>query len=41
MSSRNIDSSNELLAWAAGGDDVNPWVELGLSDRSTITGKTC
>ncbi|KAL6109020.1 uncharacterized protein ACO6RY_12238 [Pungitius sinensis] len=37
-SSRNIDSSNEFLPWAAGGNDVNPWVELGLSDRSTITG---
>ncbi|KAM8870120.1 discoidin, CUB and LCCL domain-containing protein 1 isoform 2-T2 [Spinachia spinachia] len=37
-SSSNSHSSNESLRWAAGGNDVNPWVELGLSDRSTITG---
>lgn len=32
LSSRNI-------PWAAGSNDPNPWVELELSDRSTITGK--
>ncbi|XP_030250152.1 discoidin, CUB and LCCL domain-containing protein 1 isoform X2 [Sparus aurata] len=31
LSSRNI-------PWAAGSNDPNPWVELELSDRSTITG---
>ncbi|XP_056300344.1 discoidin, CUB and LCCL domain-containing protein 1 isoform X2 [Pseudoliparis swirei] len=37
-SSRNMDSSHEFLHWAADLNDLNPWVELGLSDRSTITG---
>ncbi|XP_054478261.1 discoidin, CUB and LCCL domain-containing protein 1 isoform X2 [Anoplopoma fimbria] len=37
-SSRNMDSSHQALLWAADGNDLNPWVELGLSDRSTITG---
>lgn len=37
-SSRNMDSSHEFLPWAADGDDPSPWVELGLSDRSSITG---
>ncbi|XP_068591458.1 discoidin, CUB and LCCL domain-containing protein 1 isoform X1 [Cebidichthys violaceus] len=37
-SSRNMDSSHKFLPWAADGNDLNPWVELGLSDRSTITG---
>ncbi|XP_042346069.1 discoidin, CUB and LCCL domain-containing protein 1 isoform X2 [Plectropomus leopardus] len=37
-SSRNMDTSNEFLLWAADGNDLKPWVELGLSDRSTITG---
>ncbi|XP_076594012.1 discoidin, CUB and LCCL domain-containing protein 1 isoform X1 [Chaetodon auriga] len=37
-SSRNMDSSHEFLTWAAGGNDPNPWVELELRDRSTITG---
>ncbi|KAL3060467.1 hypothetical protein OYC64_014926 [Pagothenia borchgrevinki] len=37
-SSSNMVSSHESLHWAADGNDPNPWVELGLSDRSTITG---
>ncbi|TNN76229.1 Discoidin, CUB and LCCL domain-containing protein 1 [Liparis tanakae] len=37
-SSRNMDSSHEFLPWTADLHDLNPWVELGLSDRSTITG---
>ncbi|XP_035483126.1 discoidin, CUB and LCCL domain-containing protein 1 isoform X1 [Scophthalmus maximus] len=37
-SSRNMDSSHEFLLWAADSGDRNPWVELELSDRSTITG---
>ncbi|XP_037641695.1 discoidin, CUB and LCCL domain-containing protein 1 isoform X7 [Sebastes umbrosus] len=37
-SPRNMDPSHEFLPWAADGNDLNPWVELGLSDRSTITG---
>ncbi|XP_041799225.1 discoidin, CUB and LCCL domain-containing protein 1 isoform X2 [Chelmon rostratus] len=37
-SSRNMGSSHEFLPWAAGGNDPTPWVELELSDRSTITG---
>ncbi|XP_034465764.1 discoidin, CUB and LCCL domain-containing protein 1 isoform X2 [Hippoglossus hippoglossus] len=37
-SSRNKDSSHEFLLWTAENNDANPWVELELSDRSTITG---
>ncbi|KAM9353411.1 discoidin, CUB and LCCL domain-containing protein 1 [Symphorus nematophorus] len=37
-SSRNMGPSHEFLSWAAGGNDPNPWVELELNDRSTITG---
>ncbi|XP_032374210.1 discoidin, CUB and LCCL domain-containing protein 1 isoform X2 [Etheostoma spectabile] len=37
-SSRNMDSSHQFLPWAADANDLNPWVELGISDRSTITG---
>ncbi|XP_041649156.1 discoidin, CUB and LCCL domain-containing protein 1 [Cheilinus undulatus] len=37
-SSRNTGSSHELLPWAADSNDAEPWVELELSDRSTITG---
>ncbi|XP_049903036.1 discoidin, CUB and LCCL domain-containing protein 1 isoform X3 [Epinephelus moara] len=37
-SSRNMDSSHEFLPWTADSHDLNPWVELGLSDRSIITG---
>ncbi|KAK5862506.1 hypothetical protein PBY51_017895 [Eleginops maclovinus] len=36
--STNMDSSHEPLHWAADGADPSPWVELGLTDRSTITG---
>lgn len=38
-SSRNMDSSHDFLPWAADGNDPNPWVELELSDRSTVAGK--
>ncbi|XP_070692243.1 discoidin, CUB and LCCL domain-containing protein 1 isoform X3 [Pempheris klunzingeri] len=37
-SSRNMGSSQEFLPWAAGSNDPNPWVELELSDRRTVTG---
>ncbi|XP_062254802.1 discoidin, CUB and LCCL domain-containing protein 1 isoform X1 [Platichthys flesus] len=37
-SSRNMDSSHEFLLWTAANNDANPWVELELSDKSTITG---
>ncbi|XP_071326739.1 discoidin, CUB and LCCL domain-containing protein 1 isoform X2 [Trachinotus anak] len=37
-SSRNMDSSHELLPWAADSNDPKPWVELELSDRNIITG---
>ncbi|XP_029307277.1 discoidin, CUB and LCCL domain-containing protein 1 isoform X2 [Cottoperca gobio] len=37
-SSTNMVSSHDFLPWAADDNDPNPWVELGLSDRSTITG---
>ncbi|XP_030013946.1 discoidin, CUB and LCCL domain-containing protein 1 isoform X2 [Sphaeramia orbicularis] len=36
--SGNIDSGHEFLPWAADSNDRNPWVELELSDRSTVTG---
>lgn len=38
-SSTNTGSGQDLQPWSAGGDDQNPWVELELSDRSSITGK--
>lgn len=37
-SSRNMDSSHEFLHWAADSSDTQPWVELGLRERNTITG---
>lgn len=37
-SCRNMVSSHDLQPWAAGANDADPWVELELSDRSTITG---
>ncbi|XP_038567704.1 discoidin, CUB and LCCL domain-containing protein 1 isoform X1 [Micropterus salmoides] len=37
-SSRYMDSSHEFLPWAADSNDPKPWVELELTDRSTITG---
>uniref|UniRef100_UPI0037E72EBC discoidin, CUB and LCCL domain-containing protein 1 isoform X2 n=1 Tax=Semicossyphus pulcher TaxID=241346 RepID=UPI0037E72EBC len=37
-SSRNMGSSHEFLPWAADSNDADPWVELELSERSTITG---
>nr|XP_057940312.1 discoidin, CUB and LCCL domain-containing protein 1 [Doryrhamphus excisus] len=35
---RNMDSGQEVLYWSAGVGDAHPWVELGLTDKSTITG---
>ncbi|TKS81881.1 Discoidin, CUB and LCCL domain-containing protein 1 [Collichthys lucidus] len=37
-SSRNMGSSHEIIPWTAGGNDPNPWLELELSDKRTITG---
>ncbi|XP_047454712.1 discoidin, CUB and LCCL domain-containing protein 1 isoform X2 [Mugil cephalus] len=37
-SSVNMDRSHESLLWTADGNDPSPWVEMELSDRSTITG---
>ncbi|KAM9852144.1 discoidin, CUB and LCCL domain-containing protein 1 [Aulostomus maculatus] len=37
-SSRKMDFRHGFLNWAADSDDPEPWVELELSDRSTITG---
>nr|XP_046254871.1 discoidin, CUB and LCCL domain-containing protein 1 isoform X2 [Scatophagus argus] len=37
-SPRNMGSTHEVLHWTAGHNDPNPWVELELSDRKTITG---
>lgn len=36
---RNNDFSHNFLLWTADGSDQSPWVEMELSDRSTITGK--
>nr|XP_020464147.1 discoidin, CUB and LCCL domain-containing protein 1-like [Monopterus albus] len=36
--SRNMVSSHDFLSWAADSNDPNPWVELELSDNSTIKG---
>ncbi|XP_058503011.1 discoidin, CUB and LCCL domain-containing protein 1 [Solea solea] len=38
LSPRIMASSPDFLLWAADSNDPNPWVELELSDRSTITG---
>ncbi|XP_030604869.1 discoidin, CUB and LCCL domain-containing protein 1 isoform X2 [Archocentrus centrarchus] len=35
---RNNDFSRNFLLWAADSSDRSPWVEVELSDRSTITG---
>ncbi|XP_061772052.1 discoidin, CUB and LCCL domain-containing protein 1 isoform X2 [Nerophis ophidion] len=35
---KNLDPRQEVLFWAAGNSDAQPWVELGLTDKSTITG---
>uniref|UniRef100_A0A1A7XFX1 Discoidin, CUB and LCCL domain containing 1 n=1 Tax=Iconisemion striatum TaxID=60296 RepID=A0A1A7XFX1_9TELE len=37
-SSRTVESSHGFLLWTAGTNDQNPWVELELAERSTITG---
>ncbi|XP_029359245.1 discoidin, CUB and LCCL domain-containing protein 1 isoform X2 [Echeneis naucrates] len=37
-SSRNMESSHGFLPWAADRNDPNPWVEIELSDKSTVTG---
>lgn len=34
----SMDQSHEFLPWAADSNDPHPWVEMELSDRSTITG---
>lgn len=39
-SSTNMDSGHDFLPWAADSNDLNPWVEVELNDKSTITGKT-
>lgn len=38
-SSTNTDSGPEFLHWAADANDPHPWVELGLGEKSTITGR--
>ncbi|XP_060906879.1 discoidin, CUB and LCCL domain-containing protein 1 isoform X2 [Labrus mixtus] len=37
-SSRNMGTGHEALTWVADSNDPDPWVELEISDRSTITG---
>ncbi|XP_072250577.1 discoidin, CUB and LCCL domain-containing protein 1 [Leuresthes tenuis] len=37
-SSRNMESSHDFLHWAADRSDPNPWVEMELGDRSSVTG---
>ncbi|XP_057689554.1 discoidin, CUB and LCCL domain-containing protein 1 isoform X2 [Corythoichthys intestinalis] len=37
-SGRNVHSGHEGLIWTAKWDDLSPWVELGLTDKSIITG---
>ncbi|XP_028325948.1 discoidin, CUB and LCCL domain-containing protein 1 [Gouania willdenowi] len=37
-SSRNVKFTRAFLLWAADANDVNPWVEMELSDKSSITG---
>uniref|UniRef100_A0A3B5MAL7 Si:dkey-34d22.1 n=1 Tax=Xiphophorus couchianus TaxID=32473 RepID=A0A3B5MAL7_9TELE len=36
--SRNTESSHDFLLWTADHRDPNPWVEIELSERSTVTG---
>ncbi|KAM9724129.1 discoidin, CUB and LCCL domain-containing protein 1 isoform 2-T2 [Menidia menidia] len=37
-SSRDMESGHDFLHWMADSNDANPWVEMELLDRSTITG---
>ncbi|KAK5601571.1 hypothetical protein CRENBAI_023947 [Crenichthys baileyi] len=37
-SSRNTESSHDFLPWTADSGDPNPWVEIALAERSTVTG---
>ncbi|KAM3873406.1 discoidin, CUB and LCCL domain-containing protein 1 [Diretmus argenteus] len=37
-SPRNMGSGGELPPWAADNNDPNPWLELELIDKSTVTG---
>ncbi|XP_034031023.1 discoidin, CUB and LCCL domain-containing protein 1 [Thalassophryne amazonica] len=37
-SSRNTDSTYEFLPWAAASSDPEPWLELELSEKNSITG---
>ncbi|KAM8826012.1 discoidin, CUB and LCCL domain-containing protein 1 [Synchiropus picturatus] len=34
----NMDVARESVQWTSAGDDSRPWVELGLTDRSSVTG---
>lgn len=36
---KNVHSGHEGLVWTAGQNDPSPWVELGLADKSSITGR--
>ncbi|KAM4735953.1 discoidin, CUB and LCCL domain-containing protein 1 isoform 2-T2 [Anableps anableps] len=36
--SRNTESSHDFLLWTADHGDPNPWVEIELAERSTVTG---
>ncbi|XP_007559635.2 discoidin, CUB and LCCL domain-containing protein 1 isoform X1 [Poecilia formosa] len=36
--SRNTESSHDFLLWTADHRDPNPWVEIELAERSTVTG---
>ncbi|MEQ2228863.1 hypothetical protein ILYODFUR_012973, partial [Ilyodon furcidens] len=38
LSSRNTESSHDFLPWTADSGDPNPWVEIALAERSTLTG---
>lgn len=38
-SSRNTEPGPDFLRWTADSGDPNPWVEIELSERSSVTGK--
>jgi len=33
-----MESGHDFLHWAADSSDPNPWVEMELGDRSSVTG---
>lgn len=38
-SPKNMDAEGQLLPWASDASDQEPWLELELTDKSSVTGQ--